>query len=69
MADIGRKGPGNLGSGKGEVQTGSPSAGTSVLVKDRVKEKVEEKVSNTERTWSTLVVLLHFVIEQMESAA
>ncbi|KAG5188390.1 ribosomal protein L7/L12, C-terminal/adaptor protein ClpS-like protein, partial [Tribonema minus] len=49
MADIGKKGPGNLGSGKGEVQTGSPSTGTSVLVKDRVKEKVEDQVQRKEQ--------------------
>lgn len=35
MADIGRKGPGNLGSGGGQVQTGSPQTGKSVQVKER----------------------------------
>jgi ATP-dependent Clp protease adaptor protein ClpS len=49
MADIGKQGPGNLGSGGGQVDTGGSSKSKGVQVLDRVEAEQGEMLQRKEQ--------------------
>jgi ATP-dependent Clp protease adaptor protein ClpS len=49
MADIGRQGPGNLGSGGGQVDTGGSAKSKGVAVIDRVEAEQGEMLQRKEQ--------------------